>query len=380
MFLWIACAVLTAAVLAALLRPLWRQGPSHAVPAETAAVAVYRDQLAEIDADRSRGIIDVQEAEAARREISRRLIAMSDAVASSGAATGSSASKQAAAAALAVAAIVPAASLALYLTLGSPALQSRPHALVAKALPQDADVAALIQKVEARLSQHPDDGQGWDAIAPVYFKLNRYAEAANAYARAGKLLGDSTKRLAGFAEASVLAADGIVGEDARAAYEKILAKEPDRIEPQFWLTLAKEQDGKFAEALQGYRGLLAKGGPDATWRDTVEERIALIEERLGRAPNSTARGPTAGDVKAAAGMSATDRDAMINTMVSGLADRLKTNGKDAIGWQRLVQAYVVLGRRDDAAKALVEARAQLQGDATALADLAELAKTLGLGS
>jgi cytochrome c-type biogenesis protein CcmH len=383
MLLWIACALLTAAVLAALLRPLWRVTDTNTIEPGAADLAVYRDQLAEVDADLARGVIDCQEAETARREVSRRLLAHSDRVAAA-ASNPVQRDSRVPALGLAVAALVPASTLALYLTLGSPSLVSRPHAVIAAAPTADTDIANLIQKVETRLRERPDDGQGWDVIAPVYFKLERFNEAANAYARAAAVLGETTNRLAGFAESTVLAANGIVTEDARLAYEKILSKEPGRIEPRFWLALAKEQDGKFADALTSFRALLKDGEPGARWRETVDERIALIEQRMGAQSKSAgtapARGPTTEDVKAAAGMSATDRDQMINQMVSGLAERLKKDGKDISGWQRLVQAYVVLGRRDDAAKALGEARKNLAGDAPALATLAELAKSLGLGS
>ena len=71
---------------------------------------------------------------------------------------------------------------------------------------------------------------------------------------------------------------------------------------------------------------------------------------------------------------------MISGMVLGLAERLKANGRDGAGWQRLVRAYVVLGRRDAAIAALGDARKNLAADDKALADLAALAKTLGLES
>ena len=71
---------------------------------------------------------------------------------------------------------------------------------------------------------------------------------------------------------------------------------------------------------------------------------------------------------------------MVVGMVEGLAQRLKRNGKDLAGWQRLLKAYTVLGRRDDARAALAEARRNFEGDAHALSDLSGLAATLGLGS
>ena len=384
MLLWIACALLTAAVLAALLRPLWRVRDRDSGPADAAGLAVYRDQLAEVDADLARGVIDAADAEAASREVSRRLIAHADRAHADSAASPSAArslsESHGQSLALFIAALVPVSTLGLYLMLGSPRMPSSPHAVVAAAALPDAGIANLIEKVEARLSQQPGDGQGWDVIAPVYFKLERYHEAANAFAQAAKLLGESSKRLAGFAEASVLAANGIVGEEARIAYEKILVLEPSRVEPRFWLALAKEQDGNFAEALAGYRALLGGAAPGVQWRSTVEERIAIIERRIDTRAPATAAGPSADDVTAAAGMTAADRDAMIDQMVAGLADRLQKNGRDAAGWQRLVQAYVVLGRREAAVKALGQARSSLSGDDAALAALAELAKSLGLGS
>src|SRR5207247_718880 len=99
----------------------------------------------------------------------------------------------------------------------------------------------LVAKVEARLREHPEDSEGWDVIAPVYLRLGRFHDAAGAFDRASRLKGESVKRLAGFAEASVLGADGVVTEEARLACEKILALEPGRADVRFWLALAKEQ-------------------------------------------------------------------------------------------------------------------------------------------
>ncbi len=74
------------------------------------------------------------------------------------------------------------------------------------------------------------------------------------------------------------------------------------------------------------------------------------------------------------------RAQMIAQMVDGLAQRLKTNGNDLPGWVRLVRAYSVLERQDDARAALAEARRNFNGDASALAELSKLASSLGLGS
>ena len=283
---------------------------------------------------------------------------------------------------LATAAFVPLLTLALYLTHGSPGLPSFPVAGRGQVPLEQAQIGDLVAKVEARLREHPEDGDGWDVIAPVYYKLERFRDAANAYARAARLKGETVRRLAGLAESAVLAADGIVTEEARAAYEKILKLEPGRAEPRFWLALAKEQDGKLADALADYKGLLAEAPADAPWRAAVESRIADVSRRLPGAatPEPRGPGPSAEDVAAAEKLSPADRAKMIAQMVDGLAERLKRDGRDLAGWQRLINAYAVLGRGQDARDALAEARKNFPADEKALAALAALAKSLGLGS
>jgi cytochrome c-type biogenesis protein CcmH len=285
---------------------------------------------------------------------------------------------------------VPLVTLGLYLTHGSPGMPSGAFASRTGAAGQDADLVRMVALVEARLRKVPDDGKGWEVIAPVYLKLGRYAEAAAAYANAARLQGESVKLLAGFAEASMLASDGLVTDEARTAYEKLLKLEPGRVEPRFWLAMGKEQDGRLTEALADYTSLLKEAPPEAPYRASLATRIKEVSARMsdatgkappGRsAPAKAPPGPSAADMEAAAKLTPEQRQQMIAGMVDGLAQRLKSNGKDLSGWLRLLNAYAVLGRHDEARAALAEARRNFDGNPSALSDLARLAATLGLGS
>ena len=379
MLLWIAFALMTAAALAAVLLPLAR--PARRAELDSGALAVYRHQLDEIEDERARGLVDDGEAAGARVEVSRRLLASADRMDAQSPPPPLPESKRATVA-LATAAAIPLLTLALYLTHGSPGLPSFPATARTQMPIERAQISDLVAKVEARLREHPEDGDGWDVIAPVYYKLERFRDAANAYARAARLKGETVRRLAGLAELAVLAADGIVTEEARAAYERILALEPGRPEPRFWLALAKEQDGKLEPALSDYRALLSDAPADAPWRAAVESRIADVGRRIAGVdkPDPRAPGPSAEDVAAAEKLSPQDRAKMIAGMVDGLAERLKRDGRDLAGWQRLINAYAVLGRSQDARTALAEARKNFPADAAAQAALAALAKTLGLNS
>lgn len=386
MMLWLAILCLTVVTALAVGWPLLRGRPAVTQTDAGAAgrVAVYADQLAEIDADLARGVIAAAEAEAARVEVSRRLLAQ----ASAAAATGAEAARRepSLSVRIAIVGVVPAVALALYVALGRPSLEGHPHASELTARSKPAPVAAgapdierLITKVEARLREAPQDGRGWDALAPVYLKVQRYEEARAAFARAIDLLGETPKRLAGVAESDIRANDGLVTDAARDAFEKVLKAEPGQIEARFWLALWREQHGETKEAAEEYRALLAQAPPAAPWREEVAERLAAVTGEAG-VPPAAGKGPTAAEAAAAAGMTAEARQQMIVGMVQGLHARLKTDGRDAAGWQKLLRAYAVMGDRTKAMAALAEARQALAQDNQGLIAIDALAREMGLGS
>ena len=383
MLLWAIFAVLTAVVLYALLRPL--AGGSGGEGSRAAFNAtVYRDQLGEVQSDRERGLIGEGDAEAARIEIARRLLA---ADAETPAEQGSAAHSPLRALAIALAVGLPLAALSLYLIYGSPRLPDQPLIARLQDPASDKNLEVLVARVEARLREHPEEGEGWEVIAPVYMGWRRYADAAEAYRQSIRLLGESPKRLASYGQALVLGNNGVVTEDARKALERALVLDPKLIEPRLVLIIAKEQDGQLAAAIEDWRDMLATAPADAPWRKLVEQRLAEDEAKLAgkavparpeAAPGPVPQGPSPDDVAAAQNMSPADRQAMIETMVQGLANRLDQKGDDLAGWLKLVRAYTVLDRKDDALKALEKAKTQFSGNGGALQQLDALAAELGL--
>ncbi len=388
MLIWVVLAGLTAIVLLVLLRPLAAAGTNDRKP-EAFDAAVYRDQLSEIDSDRARGLIGAEEAEGARVEIARRLLAAdSKARGSDRLAPGTARARTAM---IAVGAALPLLALGLYLTFGSPRLPDQPLAARLEDPASDRNLEALVARVEARLRQHPEEGEGWEVIAPVYLSWRRYSDAAEAYGQAIRLLGPSAKRLAGQGQALVLANDGVVTEEARQALQHAHELDQTLIEPRILLAIAKEQDGQFAAAIADWRALLGTADAEAPWRAMVEQRIALADAHLaGKAAPETEPpaspqapsqdGPSASDIAAAQAMSPAERQAMIEQMVGGLAARLDQDGSDLPGWLKLVRAYSVLDRKDEAQKALQRAKSQFSGNAPAIEQLDRLAAELGLKS
>ena len=137
--------------------------------------------------------------------------------------------------------------------------------------------------------------------------------------------------------------------------------------------VAAEQDGRSADASSIWRAMLANAPPDAPWRPLVQAALA----RVGGA-GSTAPVLSDDTVAAAKDMGEADRSAMIRGMVERLATKLKQNGDDVEGWLRLVRAYMVMGDRDKAKSALLDARQAVANDAERLRQLNEGLKNLGL--
>lgn len=378
MVLWLLFAVMAAAVVWAVTRPLL--SPDAVDATADSELAVYRDQLAEVETERAQGLLGRAEAEGARIELARRLLRRAEEKQRADA-LGSAGSGCLRQMAIYLAAALPVIGIALYLAVGSPQLPSRPYAARLDAPTESATAADLVAKVEAHLRANPEDGRGWDVLAPVYMRLGNFTQAADAFQRAARLLGESPKRLAGFARALIMVQNGVVSEPARQAYERLKALEPDNIEPQVWLAIGREQDGDLKGAEAEYRRLL--NGAEDPWKGLLIARLQSASERLGTAmpeiPESAA--PAAGSAAdSIAAMSPAERDKRIGEMVEGLAARLKQNGNDLEGWMRLVRSYVVLGRRDEAVTALTSARGQFSGDDKSLAELNVLAESLGLGS
>lgn len=372
MTLWFVFALMTVAAIFAVLWPLSRGVRPQS---EGSEAAVYKDQLSEIDRDVAGGLIGSSEAEAARVEISRRLLAARDS--QDGPPVISSTGLRRSAAILALVGL-PILAVAIYLPLGSPRLGDFPLAQRARAPDTAQPFENMVTQVEAHLEKNPTDGRGWNVLAPVLARLGRFDEAVRAYRNSITHNGDSPERRSDLGEALVAAASGVVTAEAKAEFERAIALNADEVKASYFLGLAAEQDGRGSEAASIWRAMLAKAPPDAPWRPLVQAALG----RVGGAPAPSLGAPAPAlsneAMAAAKDMNEADRSEMIRGMVDRLAIRLKQNGDDVEGWLRLVRAYMVMGDRDKARSALGDARQAVANDAARLRQLNEGLKNLGL--
>lgn len=371
MFLWLVLVVMTAVAAFAVLWSLSR----GAVSRSGSEIEIYEDQLAEIERDRRAGRLLEPEAAAARLEVSRRLLAADAASPADGPEPSLLHSQRRRRIVAFVAlALLPAAAFALYWTIGSPSIPGEPLAARLAAPPEQRSVATLLAQVEAHLARNPEDGRGWEVLAPVYLRLGRFDDAVKARRASLRLLGANADREADLGEALVAGSGGVVTAEAKGAFERAVVLDPAEPKARFFLGLAAEQDGKPVDAARIWRGILAEAPPNAPWTEFIRQALARIEPVAKR----LAPGPDAEDLAAAEQLTPEQRAEMVRGMVERLAERLKRDASDFEGWLRLVRAYSVLGEHEKAQSAAADARRVLGDDAGKARRLDDLVRDLGL--
>jgi cytochrome c-type biogenesis protein CcmH len=361
-------------------------------------LALYKDQLREVDSDLARGVLSNDDAESARLEISRRILgADKRAQLEVGGAKAPAGANKAIAVIIALA--VLGGGLGIYAGLGNPSLPDLPLAqrmADAKAArdqrPSQEDVEARIQDEQIEVEQayldlvvqlrkaverNPDDEQGLRLLALHEFRLGEYQASRKAQTRVMEIIGDkaSAKDFVDFAEIMIVATNGYVSPQAEAALGKAIQMNARDGRARYYSGLTMAQNGRPDVAYRLWEGLLEEGPADAPWIPLIQSQISDVARAAGIAvADPNAPGPTADQVEAASEMSESDRQEMIRGMVSGLGQRLATEGGTVDEWARLVRALGVLGETARASAIWKEAQTVFAGQPAALAILREAAQ------
>ncbi|MBC6443515.1 MAG: c-type cytochrome biogenesis protein CcmI [Rhodobacteraceae bacterium] len=361
-------------------------------------IAVYKDQLKEINRDLARGTLAKAEAEAARTEIARRLLAADK---RAGAETAARASgPRVRAAGFVIIAVVALGGGALYRGFGAPDYQDMPmqdrldavrernenrprqaraEALIPPVPPIEAGErpGTLLKQLRTTVEDRPGDTQGLRLLAGTEMRMGNFKAAHRAQARLIEALGDAAgaEDWTDLAEYMISAAAGYVSPEAEAALTAALRADPRNPRARYYSGLMLAQAGRPDRAYRVWANLLQESTPTDPWVPPIRSQIHRVALAAGIPLTSPAlHGPDAPDITAAENMDAEDRQKMIRGMISGLAGRLTTEGGTAAEWARLIRAYGVLGERARASEIWHEARAAFAGDPVSLALLREAAQ------
>lgn len=409
MLFWAVSAAMMLIVLAMVLSPFFGPGKGQA---DNPSIALYKAQLAQVDHDVERGILAGEEAQHTRAEVARRLLAASKVTQ-----THSTGPKPWPVAAVCLVA-AGAGALGLYAQLGVPGYGDMPIQLrldeaatlranrptqataemgVRTAPVPDfpADYLANVERLRAMVPQRQTDIQGWELLAYHEARLRNFPAAAAAQDRLIALKGAEATPddLIRHADLMVAAADGYISPEAEARVRAVLERAPHNLAARYYMGAMYDQTGRPDLAFRLWRGVLEAGAPNDVYVTLVRGQIERVAHFAGAdftlpgtapapmpapapIPVNDLPGPDAQQMQDAQQMAPEDRQAMIEGMVASLAGRLATAGGTSAEWARLITAYTVLGRTDDARTVLAEAREAFAGSPADLAILDEAAGRL----
>jgi cytochrome c-type biogenesis protein CcmH len=278
---WLIGAALALAVLAWVLRPLVSRRYAGPLSRNAANVAIYRDQLRELDADRAAGTLAREDYGRARSELEARLLQdVGEAEARPAPPAGRSA-------AWVVGAAVPVLAFALYFLVGQPAAIDREAELQASA----AQVKAMVARLAARLREKPEDVEGWKLLGRSYGAMGRYAEAADAYAKAAVRAPHDAQLLVDLADMLAMArGQTLQGEPEKLAL-RALELQPGNLKALALAGSAAFERSDYAGAAALWERMLAHVAPGSEDAQSIQKNVAEARSLAGESkPHSGVRG------------------------------------------------------------------------------------------
>ena len=388
-----ACLVCTGFIVRSILQP-----QTIDISAASKDLALYKDQLREVDSDLARGVLSETESESARLEISRRILAADKRAQMETLANPAPSIINKLLAAFVILTVLT-GSLGIYANLGEPNLPDRPlvarlaaaqEARAQRLSQEDAEVQVpdekinipedylkLVKKLREAIKKRPNDEQGLRLLALHEFRIGKYRAARKAHTRIMKVVGDkvTAKDYIDFAEVMIFATNGYVSPEAEITLSQALKLKPNDGRTRYYSGLAMAQNGRADVAYRLWEELLKEGPQDAAWIPLIKSQIDDVARLAGiNMSNQPLPGPTTDQINAASEMTKEGRKKMIRGMVSGLGERLATNGGTMNEWARLIRALGVLGETARASEIWNEAKDVFSDNPKALNLLLEAAQ------
>ena len=291
---WLVCAIFIAIALAFILpTALQRNEKSRRAAADErkqANVAIYRDQLAELDADLRNGIVSREQYALDRDEIERRLLEDTATTASTSPRKTATVPPPSRSTAYALAVGLPLIAVIFYLQVGNPKSITDPvngGAPAASAGPMEggersqqqieANVAALAERLKA----NPSDAQGWTMLARSYNSMERYGEATGAYAKATELQPKDADLWAEYAFASAMAGGQRLDGKPMELVNQALKVDPENAKALQLAGSAAFQAKDYKKAVEYWQRVLKKVPPGTELADTITQRINEAKSLAG---------------------------------------------------------------------------------------------------
>ena len=286
---WTITAGLIVLAMAFVALPLMRKGVANTITSDELNLAVFKQQLAELDSDLEAGILDQIRYDAARKDLEKELLTDVSGVPET---PDHKTSGQAMAA---TALLVPAAALVLYYTLGSPEIIPRlaqqpgtPPQQTAQSQPGGSQnlppMEELVRRLAAKMEENPDNLEGWIMLGRSYMALNDHPAAIDAYQRAMEINDQDISLLLAYSEAIATTNGNDFTGRAAPMVEKAFQLEPENPNVLWLAGILAYQSSQFESAIQRWSSLRGKLTPQSSELESVNSAIDDARSQLGLPP------------------------------------------------------------------------------------------------
>ncbi|HHH43785.1 MAG TPA: c-type cytochrome biogenesis protein CcmI [Gammaproteobacteria bacterium] len=264
--------------------PLLRSRKRSLVDRDQLNTAVVKEQLAELQADLESGKLDQAAYTAARHDLERELL---DELDRADTPVDQDTHSGRWAVALFVP-LIPLLAIALYQQLGAGDLldkiESGPvqQAGSGNGAAPPHDIEAVVAKLAQRLSEQPDNLEGWLLLGRAYARMQRFQEAANAYKQARRLAGDQPDLLIDYADMLVSASGGEFSDEVGQLLRTALQKQPDNLKGLWLMGHWKYQRGDNRGAIEDWQQVAQQLPPgNAEDAAAIRQQIQMARARMG---------------------------------------------------------------------------------------------------
>lgn len=296
---WILSLTLVAMVLFVIIRPVTRERNGEADIDDSLRIRLYRENLAEIESDFTRGEVNEEQLNNVKSETELSLLREAGQYTGmSQASDGSSDSPDRTLLSLLVI-MIGGLSLILYYYIGNPqliTLKQISGRATAEAPLDDTSLEEVVPLLERHLQRNPGDANGLYFLGSTYAARSDYSGAVSAYRRLYELASDNTQVMLAYADALVRANDGRFDGLPSELVEKVIALEPQNYTARLFAGLAAEERDELVVANEHYRVLL----PVLRDRPQLLQTINMLIERNSTLMGESGQEENTGDAVASA--------------------------------------------------------------------------------
>lgn len=293
---WVVAGIFIVAALMFVLPTLLRGRlhKSELVEREAANLAIYRDQLAELDNDLHNDILSNEQYEKSKQELQKRML--QDISASKSSVSAAAKNGRGIVTTAIFILTIPLAAISLYMVLGDargflPQVQLASATQFhspdgAEAPPGHAEMKSVVDNLVARLNENPDDVEGWLMLGRTYAITGRFDEASMTFARLIKMVPDSAQLLSDYADVLAMTNNGsLIGKPAE-LINQALDIDPDYPKALALAGTVEFEQGNYDQATVYWERLLSAIPADSRLAKSVGDSIAQAKSRAAEGKES----------------------------------------------------------------------------------------------